>query len=747
MNIRMYSPPTSFLGYIERAGVITQLNAIPRSCVIYVHAPIGFGKTTAVAQWTAGQNAAWFTPDVYTSGTVRFYRGILTALSAEDTSPEPTLELFLEAIQQIRRWPSSLVIDDLHLIDNPEALQALSFLRTRMPVNIPLVLISRLPPPPALKEYRTVTKLAFSRNEIEAFCRKRGTPVTGYAAELLLRQTGGWPAVLSASLQDGAYPMDRKALNRFLRGQVSKYYHDFVKLAVCDTLNPELCAAVTGNMDAWASVIAFSRETGLASELPGGAYRFYPLLREFLEHELLRDDALNKPTIYTAAANWYKKNNSWLRALSFAAKSGDLAVADEISRYPSEQTIAVNVTEYAKLIEQHFLSLPAQITKQYPNLSLHCRAVKLMIHPDAEGWAEFLEEREYPVKDFSFHGLPTITCNFPFFHKRLRDYTGMSPKELPSFSETMRDKSLSSLLEAGLLYERGELTEAERLLPMTESLPPEVFFCARALYTEIRRNLGKKNTPEHLGAVVERDDTTFLRDNFVAFQTETELFSGDRAAAEIWLNRIDTDELPCLHNLYRCFVTARAFLASGRLSEAEALLEMLAPISWEYRRNADFIEAHTLLAVCRWRMKRPEAAIEAVIPALVRAAELELIMPVAREGGDILPVLQKVQNRLKFGYDANRLDRAFVNVLYRKARSVANHVPGLFAGYAEKAVKLSPRQAEVLRYLEQNLSYREIAQKMVISTATVDDHIRKLHEKLDVSTTRELLNRAAELGL
>ena len=119
----------------------------------------------------------------------------------------------------------------------------------------------------------------------------------------------------------------------------------------------------------------------------------------------------------------------------------------------------------------------------------------------------------------------------------------------------------------------------------------------------------------------------------------------------------------------------------------------------------------------------------------------------AVQWSDALPLLQKVLNRLKYGYDAEILDKAFVNLLYIRAREVSKHTQGTLLRGAEKPVKLSPRQTEVVRYLIQNLSYREISEKMKVTVAAVDYHIRVLHGKFEVTNTRDLLQKARELGV
>ena len=55
---------------------------------------------------------------------------------------------------------------------------------------------------------------------------------------------------------------------------------------------------------------------------------------------------------------------------------------------------------------------------------------------------------------------------------------------------------------------------------------------------------------------------------------------------------------------------------------------------------------------------------------------------------------------------------------------------------------LSQRENEVLQHLAKGLLYKEIAEKLSISTSTVRQHIHKIYEKLHVQNRTEALNRA-----
>jgi len=192
-------------------------------------------------------------------------------------------------------------------------------------------------------------------------------------------------------------------------------------------------------------------------------------------------------------------------------------------------------------------------------------------------------------------------------------------------------------------------------------------------------------------------------------------------------------------------IEAGVYYERGKLSAAEKLCERLVNFSSDYRRNADYIEALTLRAICLWRLKRTNESVAVFTDAIHKAQELELIMPIVKNGAAVLPLLQKMQNRQKYGYDADVLDKAFINLLLMRSRDISKHTPGMFSRRS-RPIKLSPKQSEVVGYLVKDLSYREIGEKMGVTTTTVNHHTRVLHEKFNVSTTRELLDKVKEMG-
>lgn len=60
---------------------------------------------------------------------------------------------------------------------------------------------------------------------------------------------------------------------------------------------------------------------------------------------------------------------------------------------------------------------------------------------------------------------------------------------------------------------------------------------------------------------------------------------------------------------------------------------------------------------------------------------------------------------------------------------------------------LTARQTEVLELLAEGLTYKEIADRLYVSTKTVDHHLSAVRLKLGVSTSQEAVEAGRRLGI
>ena len=66
---------------------------------------------------------------------------------------------------------------------------------------------------------------------------------------------------------------------------------------------------------------------------------------------------------------------------------------------------------------------------------------------------------------------------------------------------------------------------------------------------------------------------------------------------------------------------------------------------------------------------------------------------------------------------------------------------------ANLQAKLSGRELEILNFIANGFTSREISEKIHISRFTVDVHIKKIYQKLEVNSRTKAVHLAKQIGL
>ena len=151
--------------------------------------------------------------------------------------------------------------------------------------------------------------------------------------------------------------------------------------------------------------------------------------------------------------------------------------------------------------------------------------------------------------------------------------------------------------------------------------------------------------------------------------------------------------------------------------------------------------AHSRLPdlVAQARKAYPDLRILALLPA----SEAGEMRPVLSSGADA--VLTRLAS-------ADELEQAVRKVVAGE-RVVAVAALSVLVGRVQPAEEpvathpLTAKELEVLSLLAKGLANREIADTLVVSTATVKSHLAHIYEKLAVNSRQEAVGRAIELGL
>ncbi|MEO0895670.1 MAG: response regulator transcription factor [Bacteroidota bacterium] len=76
--------------------------------------------------------------------------------------------------------------------------------------------------------------------------------------------------------------------------------------------------------------------------------------------------------------------------------------------------------------------------------------------------------------------------------------------------------------------------------------------------------------------------------------------------------------------------------------------------------------------------------------------------------------------------------------------SIARKVVEYFRPKQKTESKLTPRQEEIVQGIMDGLSYKLIADKLMISIDTVRDHIKKIYKSLNINSKAELMRKAMD---
>jgi DNA-binding CsgD family transcriptional regulator len=198
--------------------------------------------------------------------------------------------------------------------------------------------------------------------------------------------------------------------------------------------------------------------------------------------------------------------------------------------------------------------------------------------------------------------------------------------------------------------------------------------------------------------------------------------------------------------------------ATGRLAVARACTEALSSIA----TSAQHDDALAALACAIAETALAEGDADAAVAQFARAVELHAGLNIPFERAQILlrsaaaltaagerdAALDQLAeaHRTATALGARPLATEAAAAVAALGASVTDHL-GRRAAAEHEHAGLSRREIEVLRMVAQGLTNREIAARLVLSTRTVDMHVRNILCKLRSHTRTEAAARAADLGL
>ena len=352
--------------YVVRPDLDHRLDVGARGPLTVVSAGAGWGKTLTTAAWAATVPevgpVAWLSLDDGDNEPRSFWAYVLGALRTVLTLPpgnalaglDPALGREDENLRRLTAGitelstPVVLVVDDFHLVHHPAVLAGMSTLLRRPLSQLRLVLLTRSDPALPLHRLRVSgdlaeirpRELAFTVTEAATLLAEDGVALGSGQAELLVDRTEGWPAGLrlaalflgdpdrDASAVD--FAGDDRAVSDYLWEEVlssrsAELQQFLMRTSIAERMSGGLADLLTDGstgqqlLEGLESSNAFV--VGLGSDRRW--FRYHPLLREMLQHQLGVVEAAAVPDLHRRAATWFADSGRPIEAMTHAMSAGD----------------------------------------------------------------------------------------------------------------------------------------------------------------------------------------------------------------------------------------------------------------------------------------------------------------------------------------------------------------------------------------------------------------------------------------
>ncbi len=352
---------------VPRPRITELLAQGTRQCPLtVVTGPPGAGKTMALALWAAPEHrsVAWVSLDRYDNQPGAFWSYVVAALgrsgiaipralsgAARGREADHAFLLRLVSALAAQDPPVILVLDDFHVLTEPDVLRGLDFVLRNAGSGLRVVVASRMDPLLRLHRYRLAgelteiraSDLAFNVTEASLLMAQHGSTVSRDSLECLTRRTEGWAAGLRlAAIPMGTHPdpdqfvkeliTEDSALTGYLVEEVLNTQPPEVRevllcTSILQQVSAEAASELVGSEQAAGVLPALARANTFIQPIGRGWYRYHTLFAEVLRLKLRRDYPERMPDLHRRAARLYERNGSLLDAVRHAAEAGDWQLA------------------------------------------------------------------------------------------------------------------------------------------------------------------------------------------------------------------------------------------------------------------------------------------------------------------------------------------------------------------------------------------------------------------------------------
>ncbi|MCY1402462.1 HTH-type transcriptional regulator MalT [compost metagenome] len=323
-----------------------------------VRAPLGYGKSTLLAQYAASLESpwAWYRLDSGDNQPLALLLHLHHALGLPESSTVNIDELWAAIIGHLEGLQSrfTLILDDLHLLRSAPACRYLEELLHHAPDNLHLLAACEGEPALPLSHLRRdqrlqtvdVLELALGSEEILELGQVRGQLLDSDLAYVLRSGSEGWISGILFALglraeQDYPDTSRRQAL-RLLAQQtfehVASYFreealrplsapllHFLERVAVVRAFDADLAACLSGTDNASLLIRQLQNRDLFIQQRSGErlVYRLHPLLRRTLYQSLCQRDPERVNQLHRQSADWLMERHYYTEAIYQLGRARD----------------------------------------------------------------------------------------------------------------------------------------------------------------------------------------------------------------------------------------------------------------------------------------------------------------------------------------------------------------------------------------------------------------------------------------
>jgi LuxR family maltose regulon positive regulatory protein len=395
------NPPAAASTQVLRSAVGDRICGPGAVKVVLVHAPAGFGKTTAMLQsfarlQAAGTETAWLTLDRADNDLSRFLNGFGRAVAQLSGDLPPRSSAAFDVVEALGglQSPFALFLDEFELIQEPAVLGLLREVIDHLPRRGQLVIGSRSLPNLGLGRLRgrgelievDADHLRFSLAETSEFFQLRNVEAVGAESlSQLHSKTEGWVAALwLASLALERHVESANFIERFsgshravadylaedvLAGQRTEVREFLLRTSILRHLNAPLCRALNPHSDAERMLDHLAAANLFLTPLVGEdrAYRYHSLFADFLRAQLAREHPEELARLHLAASGWYEAQDRPVPAIDHAIEGGDFPLALSLMAPHAELFLEQG---RMRLMARWFAALPDASLREQPLLEV-----------------------------------------------------------------------------------------------------------------------------------------------------------------------------------------------------------------------------------------------------------------------------------------------------------------------------------------------------------------------------------------